>query len=299
MRDEFIGSRAGGGHQPYGMHSELRLALDYCTIVRDPLARQISHYWYARNGKNGAVAKGVGVSSMEASVQRSEISLDEWVGKSCAGTNIFVQMLSGHQTITEESLAVAFANLERHTMAAGACEDMSTFLLQLCCKAGFKFPFYVNSNNTEKTGREAAPVSEAAVEMFKRDNSLDYQLFQHVKERVAVSVAAVSDRSRAGDVVLAAYAASVLLRGGVRGDLCVALREHRAVQVAKVAGGAEGEAVTCLVTGRQLRAAIGACNPFFAATGVAHRLPAVETTLRFPLVRRPGASNSARTGSLS
>jgi hypothetical protein len=56
-------------------------------------------------------------------------------------------------------------------------------------------------------------------------------------------VAAVSDRSRAGDVVLAAHAASVVLRGSVRGDLCVALHEHRAVQVAEMDGGAEGEAL--------------------------------------------------------
>ncbi|MFM0264748.1 chondroitin 4-O-sulfotransferase [Paraburkholderia sediminicola] len=183
-RENFIRTRVGGGHQPYGMHSELRLALDYCTIVRDPLGRQMSHYWYARNGKNGAVEQGVGVSSIEASVQRGEVSLDEWVGKSCAGTNVFVQMLSGHQIVDENSLDVALANLERHITTAGTCENMSAFLLRLCGKTGFKLPFYVNSNNTKRTGKDAAPVTDAAVEMFKRDNSLDYKLFGHVKERI-------------------------------------------------------------------------------------------------------------------
>ena len=57
-------------------------------------------------------------------------------------------------------------------------------------------------------------------------------------------MAAVADRGRAGDAVLAAHAASVLLRCRVRRDLCVALREHRAIQVAEVDGGEEGEAVT-------------------------------------------------------
>lgn len=51
------------------------------------------------------------------------------------------------------------------------------------------------------------------------------------------------DRRRSGDVVLAAYAASVLFCGGVCGDLCVALCEYRTVQVAAVDGGEEGEAV--------------------------------------------------------
>lgn len=166
------------------MHSELRLALDYCTIVRDPLARQISHYWYARNGKNGAVARGTSVSSLEGSVQRGEISLHEWVEKSLAGTNVFVQMLSGHQTVHKKSLDAALTNLERHITPAGTCEDMSAFLLRLCGKTGFEFPFYINTNNTEKPGKDAAPISEAAVEIFKRSNSLDYELFRHVKERV-------------------------------------------------------------------------------------------------------------------
>lgn len=183
-RDNFIRTRVGGGHQPYGMHSELRLALDYCTIVRDPLARHISHYWYARNGKNGAVARGTSVSSLEGSVQRGETSLDEWIGKSCAGTNVFVQMLSGHQAVDEKSFDAALANLERYIMPAGTCEDMSEFLLRLCGKAGFEFPFFINTNNTEKPGKNAVKVSEAAVKIFKRSNSLDYRLFQHVKERV-------------------------------------------------------------------------------------------------------------------
>jgi hypothetical protein len=56
-------------------------------------------------------------------------------------------------------------------------------------------------------------------------------------------MAAVSDCSRAGDAVLAAYTASVLLCGGVRGDLRLALHEYRALQVAKVDGGEEGQAV--------------------------------------------------------
>lgn len=51
------------------------------------------------------------------------------------------------------------------------------------------------------------------------------------------------DRRRSGDVVLAAYAASVLFRGGVRRDLCVALYEYRTVQVAAVDGGEERQKV--------------------------------------------------------
>jgi hypothetical protein len=187
-RETFLKTRVGGGHQPFGMHSELRLALDYCTIVRDPLARHISHYWYAHSGKNGAVARGTSVSSLEGAVQRGEISLDEWIAKSCAGTNVFVQMLSGHQTVSEKSLDVALANLGRHITIAGTCDDMSAFLLRLCGRAGFEFPFYINTNNTEKPAKGVVSIDDATIEIFKHSNSLDYELYRKVRERVAEKI---------------------------------------------------------------------------------------------------------------
>ncbi len=94
--DELMATSVGGGHHPYGIHRLLKRPVSYCTILRDPLARQISHYWYAFNGKNGEVERGASVSPTEALVQRGALSLDDWVSESMAGKNLFVHMLSGH-----------------------------------------------------------------------------------------------------------------------------------------------------------------------------------------------------------
>lgn len=67
---------------------------------------------------------------------------------------------------------------------AGTCENMSAFPPRLCGKTGFKLPFYVNSNSTKKARRDSDPVTDAAVEIFKHDNSLDCQLPEHVKKRI-------------------------------------------------------------------------------------------------------------------
>jgi hypothetical protein len=61
---------------------------------------------------------------------------------------------------------------------------MSAFLLRLCGRAGFELPFFINTNSTEKPPKDAAPLSDEAIENFKRSNSLDYALYRHVKERV-------------------------------------------------------------------------------------------------------------------
>jgi hypothetical protein len=49
-----------------------------------------------------------------------------------------------------------------------------------------------------------------------------------------------------GDVVLEAYAAPVLFCDGVCGNVCVAVCEYRAVQVAEMVGGAQGKGFEAL-----------------------------------------------------
>ncbi|MCD9120188.1 chondroitin 4-O-sulfotransferase [Cupriavidus sp. UGS-1] len=172
----------GGGHHSFGMHRFLKRPLAYCTILRDPLARQISHYWYAFNGKNGEVERGASVSTVEAMVRRGEISLDEWVAGSYAGKNLYVHMLSGDPALNEHSLDLARYNLRHHIPVAGLCEDMSAFLLRLCGRTGFGLPFYAETNVTNISGSRKQQLSESAREKFLADNAWDYALYQDVRE---------------------------------------------------------------------------------------------------------------------
>lgn len=180
-----MATRIGGGHQPYGMHRNLKTPLTYCTILRDPLARQISHYWYASNGKNGDVVRGASGSATEALVRRGTLSLDEWVSESLAGKNLFTQMLSGHSVVDESSLEVARAHVRRHIAATGVCEDMSEFLLRLCGKTGLELPFFFETNKTSGAPRNRTELSETARQTFAEENRFDYALFRDVNQAIA------------------------------------------------------------------------------------------------------------------
>jgi hypothetical protein len=181
---KLLETRIGGGHHPYGMHRTLKYPLRYCTILRDPLARQISHYWYAASGKNGEVNRGVSVSTPEALVQQGTISLDEWVAESLAGKNLFVQMLSGHSALNESSLAVAQSHLRQHIGTVGLCENMSEFLLRLAGMSGLKLPFYFEANRTIGTPKGESLLSDAARRKFLEDNQLDYDLLHDAKRLI-------------------------------------------------------------------------------------------------------------------
>ncbi|MFM0328606.1 chondroitin 4-O-sulfotransferase [Paraburkholderia strydomiana] len=193
-RARLLQTRIGGGHQPYGIHRSLKTPLAYCTILRDPLARQISHYRYALNGKNGDVARGASVSATEALVLRGALSLDEWVSESLGGRNVFVQMLSGHPAPDELSLGITKANLQHHFGAVGICENMSEFLLRLCAKTGMKLPFYFETNITSGSAKNIGQLSESAKQKFVQDNSLDYEIFEYAKREIQ------SDAHKSGSV---------------------------------------------------------------------------------------------------
>ncbi|AXF07040.1 chondroitin 4-O-sulfotransferase [Paraburkholderia graminis] len=183
-RARLLETLIGGGHQPYGIHRSLKTPLSYCTILRDPLARQISHYRYALNGKNGEIAHGASVSATEALVLRGTLSLDEWVSESLGGKNIFVQMLTGHSAPEELSLEIAKANLRHHFSAVGLCENMSEFLLRLCAKTGLKLPFYFQTNITSGSPKAIGQLSEKSRQKFIEDNQLDYRIFEHAKNEI-------------------------------------------------------------------------------------------------------------------
>ncbi|CAB3637862.1 hypothetical protein LMG27174_00260 [Paraburkholderia rhynchosiae] len=193
-RARLLETHIGGGHQSYGIHRSLKAPLAYCTILRDPLARQISHYRYALNGKNGEVARGASVSATEALVLRGTLSLDEWVSESLGGKNIFAQMLSGHSAPQALSLEVAQANLRHHFSAVGVCENMSEFLLRLCGKTGLKLPFYFETNITSGSSKDIGQLSETARQKFVEDNRLDYRIFEHAKRQIE------SDAQESGSV---------------------------------------------------------------------------------------------------
>ncbi|WP_429362253.1 hypothetical protein [Paraburkholderia sp. MM5496-R1] len=132
-RAKLLETQVGGGHLPYGIHRMIKHPVNYCTILRDPLARQISHYWYAANGKNGEVTRGVSVSTPEALAQQGVLSLDEWVSESLGGKNLFVHMLSGEPVANQHEprrCANPFARTDRHRRRLRGHERILTAALR-------------------------------------------------------------------------------------------------------------------------------------------------------------------------
>lgn len=183
----------GGGHHGYGIHVANRGPVDYVTVLRDPLKRQISHYWYAVTGKNGDADTIASISHNEALARMGVLSLDQWVAGSHDGGNLYVKMLTGRAAIDRDAFHLACENIDRRFAWAGCCEDLSEFLLLLCAKTGLKLPFYSTTNITDHRSVHRTGVSDWAIEKFKADNAFDYELYEFVRERVRREIVAGGD----------------------------------------------------------------------------------------------------------
>lgn len=183
----------GGGHQNYGIHLANRGPLDYVTVLRDPLKRQISNYWYAVTGKNGDIDTVASISHAEALARKGALSLDQWVAGSHDGGNLYVKMLTGLATVDRDAFLLACENIDRRFVWAGCCEDLSEFLLLLCAKTGLDLPFYSPTNVTRHGAVPRTEVSNWAAEKFMADNRFDYELYEFVRERVRQQAVAGGD----------------------------------------------------------------------------------------------------------
>lgn len=161
------------GHAPYGIHRHLVGQCRYFTILRDPIKRVVSHYFYhrARYPK-----------SLLSSLSLQEFLLSE---HSIADPNRQVRFLSAADPRADPEAALATAkNRLQHDFAAfGLTERFDESLLLFRRQLGWtRMPFYVSRNvNTNRPSIEELP--KDAVEAVRAQNRLDLALYRFACER--------------------------------------------------------------------------------------------------------------------
>lgn len=174
------------GHFPFGLHTLLGgRPFEYLTMVREPVDRCVSHYYYIKNrrqkGKQGA--KPMNATLAELCTNGEFLFVD----------NLQVRFLSGNMdvpfgSVTEEMLDAAIANLDKHFPVYGVQEEFDAFVLLLAERYNFRLPYYRPqrvSANREKVS-ELPAETRAALE---KRNAFDIRLYHHVKKKFEQLVA--------------------------------------------------------------------------------------------------------------
>ena len=170
---------------PFGIHSYLPQPAEYITMVRNPVDRVISEYFYIiRTPSHPAydavrdlsfydyVTKGV----LASQVQNTQTRI-------IAGAGGAFKLSSYEKRLTQHTLAVAIKNIQEHYLLVGLVErfDETLILLKRTLGWGMRDIFYFRQN----VGDNRPPENEIATrttDIIRRYNKLDFELYEYAKQ---------------------------------------------------------------------------------------------------------------------
>ena len=173
------------GHMMFGLHEFLPQPSTYITILRDPVDRIISHYYYALQcGPKHYLYNAITSQHM---------SLKDFIcsGISSELNNGQTRLLSGVEgvgTITgfgqrsTEILERAKKNLREHFVVVGLSNKFDETLILLKRAFGWKNLCYIKKNVTRNRPRRE-DISKDTLNLIEKYNELDIELFKYTKER--------------------------------------------------------------------------------------------------------------------
>jgi hypothetical protein len=162
------------GHFYFGAHTFLRRPCRYITLLRDPIERIISDYYYVRRSP---------AHHFYDSAQ--SISLEEFV-EYCSD-NDQTRQLAGKcgvpsaETSLDELLNIAKANLTDHFPVVGITEEFDRPVVLAKRMFDWKRPFYTNQNATRRRPRKDQ-LSQETLRVIEAHNEADIDLYRYAKD---------------------------------------------------------------------------------------------------------------------
>ena len=173
------------GHMHFGLHRYLPRPSTYITIVRDPVDRVISNYYY--------VLRTPG-HRLYHEVKFRHMSLKDYV---CSRINPQLdngqtRLLSGVEgraigECSTEMLEIAQKNLQSFFSIVGLSERFDETLILLKRAFGWRIPFYVKANVTRNRPLKE-DISKDTLNLIEEYNELDIELYRYVIEMFEESI---------------------------------------------------------------------------------------------------------------
>lgn len=180
------------GHLCYGWHELLPRRAVYITIVRDPVARVVSHYDYVRSRpgsphylRDAVVGQGMSLRDYVESGVCDEVNNGQV--RLLAGVEDIVQEPYGASVVPYGTndpalLEQALGSIDEHFAVVGLRERFEATLLLLRTRLGIRAGAW-RSRNVGRSRYPRTRPTAADVAAVERYNRLDMELYQTMRER--------------------------------------------------------------------------------------------------------------------
>jgi len=169
------------GHMPFGLHVHLSQPCAYVTILRDPVERMISHYYFVLRSPHHYLYEQVTSQNMTLEdYVRSDLSPELHNGQT--------KLLAGNEKMPPpHMLEVAYRNLREHFIFVGLTEKFDESLVLMKRRLGWSRIYYtqinVNPNRPPKS-----EISDSTVRAIERNNEKDLELYAFARQLFEESV---------------------------------------------------------------------------------------------------------------
>jgi hypothetical protein len=160
------------GHMFYGVHEFLPQGATYVTMLRDPVRRALSAYYFILRRP---------LNPFHRKVKKEQLGVEDCLRLFPQRNNLQCKMIAGVKNADsigdERLLEMAKENLFKSFSVVGICEKFEESLILIATTFGWKIPFYKNCK-VSKTRPETA---SSTVEMIRDHNRLDVELYDFGK----------------------------------------------------------------------------------------------------------------------
>ncbi|MGF1539105.1 MAG: sulfotransferase family 2 domain-containing protein [Pleurocapsa sp.] len=158
------------GHIPYGVHEALVGSSQYITILRHPVERIISHYYYILRQPSHYLYQ---------QVAEKKLSLKDYVTSGLSSQELEngqTWLISGKNYNNSESLAIAKQNLQKHFIGVGITEQFDRSLAIFQQRLGWQKIDYESANVTPNRPQRNE-ISPEIITLIEKLNYLDMELY--------------------------------------------------------------------------------------------------------------------------
>jgi hypothetical protein len=172
------------GHMPFGLHEFIPQPATYITVLRDPIDRTISEYYYALHRRTHSIvdrdAKRLSLEEYVAKVPYTNPQTKAIAGVYPPYHYHFYTALPSHHIFsgpcTAETLETAKANLCRHFSLVGLTERFEETLALAKVLFGWRIPYYTSIRRGRKRPKNA-DVSPQQRTLIAEYNKFDMDLY--------------------------------------------------------------------------------------------------------------------------